>query len=226
MKVNFENAELDLLVEDEEVKELIVQALILYPVSWDVVKDMICLGLKGYQIKEMCDMWYKKGQSIEEMWRGAKTVLTINSKSNALIGEEDIKALEEELHRLGTEKFEKEMKIESIEHQLQMSLYRYENGEEVDHLWVNKAKFKLNMLKIELKKINLNFDKYKKDVGAYYKAERKKEKDKHNLRLERVFMNFIKEDYGDEMFFYYVDKAKEYLKYIDGERFEDKQCEV
>ena len=201
MKVNFENAELDLLVEDEEVKELIVQALILYPVSWDVVKDMICLGLKGYQIKEMCDMWYKKGQSIEEMWRGAKTVLTINSKSNALIGEEDIKALEEELHRLGTEKFEKEMKIESIEHQLQM-------------------------LKIELKKINLNFDKYKKDVGAYYKAERKKEKDKHNLRLERVFMNFIKEDYGDEMFFYYVDKAKEYLKYIDGERFEDKQCEV
>ena len=44
----------------------------------------------------------------------------------------DIKQLEEDLYKLGLTKFDMEGKIESIEHQLEMSLYRKENGEEVN----------------------------------------------------------------------------------------------
>lgn len=124
----------------------------------------------------------------------------------------NIKELEDKIYKLGLEKFEKEEKIESIEHQLEMSLYRKENGEEVDYLWLNKAKFKFNMLKIELKKINLEFDKTRKEIAAYYKEERKK----NHIRIERVFINMVRQDYGDEMCKYYFDKAQRYLDYIDG----------
>lgn len=129
----------------------------------------------------------------------------------------NIKELEDNLYRIGIEKFEKELKIESIEHQLDMSLYRKENGEAVDYLWLNKAKFKHNMLKIELKELNLKFDRLRKEVDAYYKSERTK----RNVRLERVFMNLIRDDYGDEMFYQYLGKAHEQLNYIEG-RTDDK----
>lgn len=124
----------------------------------------------------------------------------------------DIKELETKIYKISLEKFEKEGKIESIEHQLEMSLYRKENGEDVDYLWLNKAKFKLNMLKIELKKINLEFDRTRKEIDSYYKDERQK---KH-LRVERVFIDMIRKDYGNEMCKYYFDKAIKYLEYIDG----------
>ncbi len=77
IKVSFENQELDKLVKDEKTKELIVQTLILYPVTWGIVRDMICQGLSGYQIKAMCDMWHKKGQPISIAWKNTKTVLTV-----------------------------------------------------------------------------------------------------------------------------------------------------
>lgn len=124
----------------------------------------------------------------------------------------DIKELENKLHEISLQKFEKESKIESIEHQLEMSLYRKENGEKVDYLWLNKAKFKHNMLKIELKEINLEFDRVRKEIARYYKEEREKKQ----LRLERIFINMIREDYGNEMCKYYFDKAQRYLNYIDG----------
>ena len=53
VKVHYENEELDKLVKDEETRELIVQTLILYPVTWEIIRDMICQGLSGYQIKNM-----------------------------------------------------------------------------------------------------------------------------------------------------------------------------
>ena len=128
----------------------------------------------------------------------------------------DIKQLEEDLYKLGLTKFDMEGKIESIEHQLEMSLYRKENGEEVNYLWLNKAKFKLNMLKIELKKINLEFDKKRKEIDLYHKKARQKD----HLRIERVFINMIREDYGNEMCTYYFDRARKYLDYIDGKNEE------
>lgn len=131
----------------------------------------------------------------------------------------DIKQLEEKLYNLSLIKFEMEGKIESIEHQLEMSLYRKENGEEVDYLWLNKARFKLSMLKIELKKVNLEFDKVRKEIAAYYK----KEKQKDHIRIERVFINLVKEDYGNEMCAYYFDRARKYLDYIDGKSDEMEQ---
>lgn len=77
VKVHYENEELDKLVKDEETRELIVQTLILYPVSWEIIRDMIGQGLSGYQIKAMCGRWYIKGQSISIAWRNTKTVLTV-----------------------------------------------------------------------------------------------------------------------------------------------------
>ena len=77
VKVHYENEELDKLVKDERTRELIVQTLILYPVTWEIIRDMICHGLSGYQIKEMCGRWYIKGQPISIAWRNIKTVLTV-----------------------------------------------------------------------------------------------------------------------------------------------------
>lgn len=77
VKVHYENGELDKLVKDERTRELIVQTLILYPVTWEIIRDMMCHGLSGYQIKEMCGRWYIKGQPISIAWRNTKTVLTV-----------------------------------------------------------------------------------------------------------------------------------------------------
>lgn len=77
VKVHYENEELDKLVKDEETRELIVQTLILYPVTWEIIRDMICQGLSGYQIKAMCGIWYIKGQPISIAWRNTKTVLGV-----------------------------------------------------------------------------------------------------------------------------------------------------
>lgn len=128
----------------------------------------------------------------------------------------NIEELEEKLYKLSLEKFEIEGKIESIQHQLDMSLYRKENGEEVDYLWLNKTKFKLNMLKIEIKKLNLDFDKTKKEVDGFYKKQREIERFNRYTRLERVVIDFIKADYGEQMIEYYFDKAKEHIKFVEG----------
>lgn len=77
MAVNLGIEELDFLVSDEKDKELITQTLILFPVTWEIIRDMICQGLSGYQIKEMCGMWYIKGQPISIAWRNTKTVLGV-----------------------------------------------------------------------------------------------------------------------------------------------------
>lgn len=113
--------------------------------------------------------------------------------------------IEERLFELANEKFEKELQIESISHQLDMSLYRKEQENiKPDYFWLNKTKYKLNMLKIELKQLNLEFDKLRKESDSIKRNER----NKSNVRLERLFMNLIKEDYGDEMFHFYLDRAR------------------
>lgn len=76
-KVHLGIEELDVLVKGEKEKDLITQTLILYPVTWDIVREMICQGLSGYQIKAMCGMWYIKGQPISIAWRNTKTVLAV-----------------------------------------------------------------------------------------------------------------------------------------------------
>ncbi len=76
-KVRLGIEELDVLVKGEKEKDLITQTLILYPVTWDIVREMILQGLTSYQIKSMCDMWYKNGQPINIAWRNTKTVLTV-----------------------------------------------------------------------------------------------------------------------------------------------------
>ena len=52
IKVHYENEELDKLVKDEETRELIIQTLILYPVTWEIIRDMICQGLN------QSNVWY------------------------------------------------------------------------------------------------------------------------------------------------------------------------
>lgn len=114
-----------------------------------------------------------------------------------------------QLLELGDLKFDLEKRIESIEHQLTMSAHRKELGEEIDYTWVNKAKFKLNMLKIELKQINLKFDYFKKENDKIQRIEREKERLCNTVRLEREFLNIVKEQYGEEFFLSILNKAKE-----------------
>lgn len=74
-KVEIGIEELGRLVKGEEERDLIAQTLILYPVTWDIVREMILQRLTCYQIKAMCDAWYRNGQPIREAWDSTKAVL-------------------------------------------------------------------------------------------------------------------------------------------------------
>lgn len=69
--------ELDKIVSNKKDKKLLIRAMINYPVTLDIILDMVSSGLEAYIIYEMCTRWYIEGINISVAWRNLKIVLPI-----------------------------------------------------------------------------------------------------------------------------------------------------
>lgn len=89
------------------------------------------------------------------------------------------------------EKIDLEEEIIKIKCQIDQSKLKYKlTGKMGDSVWFNKANFALEMKKIELKRINAEYEKLKRIM----KAQTREENRKNNETFERVFLLICKEN--------------------------------
>lgn len=69
--------ELDKIVAIEKDKKLLDKAMVNYPVTLDIILDMIEAGVEPYKIYEICKRWYIDGINIKVGWKCLKAALPI-----------------------------------------------------------------------------------------------------------------------------------------------------
>lgn len=69
--------ELDKVVFNKKDKKLLIRAMINYPVTLDIILDMVKSGLEACIIYEICTRWHIEGMNINLGWKGLKMVLPI-----------------------------------------------------------------------------------------------------------------------------------------------------
>lgn len=69
--------ELDKIVSNKRDKKLLIRSMINYPVTLDIILDMVSSGLEACIIYEICTRWYIEGINISVAWRSLKIVLPI-----------------------------------------------------------------------------------------------------------------------------------------------------
>lgn len=80
-------------------------------------------------------------------------------------------------------------------------------GEKSDPIWFNKAKYSLEMTKLELKKINAEYEKHKREI----KNEKTEKKVELSKTFERTFMSVAKDILSEEEYLLILNKTKELI---------------
>lgn len=69
--------ELDKVVYTKNDKKILVNAMINYPITLDIILDMVISGLEAYKIYEICTRWYIEGINISVGWKSLKPILPL-----------------------------------------------------------------------------------------------------------------------------------------------------
>ncbi|MBY6838698.1 hypothetical protein [Clostridium botulinum] len=72
-----EELELDMLIFNENDKTIIKSTIDRYPVTWDIVKEMILQGIGSKQIEKFCEHCYCNGGIITDDWHMVKNILSL-----------------------------------------------------------------------------------------------------------------------------------------------------
>jgi len=75
-----EEIELKILVYNESDRKIINDIIIKFPITWDIIREMIMKGWNVNQIQTFCNEIYFKGKIISDIWNSIKWIDTVGSK--------------------------------------------------------------------------------------------------------------------------------------------------
>lgn len=103
-------------------------------------------------------------------------------------------------------KLELEEKVEGIKYQLELARTKLEaTGELSDPVWFNKANFALSMSKLELKKLNVEIERFKRQM----KLEKREKQEERDRSFARTFIRVSKEMLSEKMYLAILNKTTE-----------------
>ncbi len=115
-------------------------------------------------------------------------------------------------NELVNKKLELEEKISKIKFQIDEAKTKYLlTGVMSDIKWFNKAKYALEMNKLELKKVNAEYEKHKREM----KIKAKEVNINNNKTFERMFMDICKEELTKEEYLRITSITKDRIGKVD-----------